>query len=121
MPYNGTNPNSVVTLDNCSIHHVQDVVDLIHSVGAPVVFLPPYSPDLIPIEECFNKLKLFLLEHDAAFQAAPDPTMLISTAFASVSSEDCAAWSIDCGYASLCQWIFVLPGLLLNLACVMCS
>lgn len=61
MPYNGTNPNSVVILDNCAIHHVRDVVDLIHSVGALVVFLPPYSPDLMPIEECFNKVKHFIL------------------------------------------------------------
>ena len=60
MPFNGTNPNSVVILDNCSIHHLDDVVDLIHSVGAHVIFLPPYSPDLMPIEQCFNKVKLFL-------------------------------------------------------------
>ena len=66
MPFNGTNPNSIVILDNCSIHHLDDVVDLIHSVGAHVVFLPPYSLDLMPIEQCFNKIKLFLQEHDAA-------------------------------------------------------
>ncbi len=99
MPYNGTNPNSVVILDNCSIHHLRDVVELIHSVGALVVFLPPYSPDLMPIEECFNKVKLFLVEHDAAFQAAHDPTMLILAAFASINSKDCVAWSVDCGYS----------------------
>ena len=62
--YNGVNPNSVVILDNCSIHHLADVVDLIHSVGALILYLPPYSPDLMPIEECFNKVKLFLLEND---------------------------------------------------------
>ncbi len=98
MPYNGTNPNSIVILDNCSIHHVQDVVDLIHSVGALVIFLPPYSPDLMPIEECFNKVKLILREHDAAFRSVTDPTMIISAAFASITSNDCIAWSMDCGY-----------------------
>ena len=35
------------------------MVVLIHSVGALVVYLPPYSPDLMPIVECFKKVKLF--------------------------------------------------------------
>ena len=98
MPFNGTNHNSVVILDNCSIHHLQDILDLIHSVGALVVFLPPYSPDLMPIEECFNKVKLFLKEHEAAIQATDDIIMLIRAAFASITSKDCIAWSTDCGY-----------------------
>ena len=63
MPFNGVNPNSIVIMDNCSIHHVCEVVDLIQSVGALVIFLPPYSPHLMPIEECFSKVKLFLKEH----------------------------------------------------------
>ena len=67
MPLNGTSPNSVVILDNCSIHHLDDVVDLIHNVGAHVIFLPPIY--LMPIEQCFNKVKLFLQEHDAAIQS----------------------------------------------------
>ena len=98
MPFNGTNPNSIVILDNCSIHHLDDVVNLIHSVGAHVIFLPPYSPDLMPIEQCFNKIKLFLQEHDAAVQSVTDLTMIITAAFASITSEDCVAWSADCGY-----------------------
>ena len=67
-------------------------------MGALVVFLPPYSPDLMPIEECFNTVKLFLKEHEAAIQATDDIIMLIRAAFASVTSEDCIAWSTDCGY-----------------------
>lgn len=96
--YDGTNPNSVVILDNCSIHHLADVIDLIQSVGALVRYLPPYSPDLMPIEECFIKVKLFLLENDACFQSADDPTVIIQAAFANVTAEDCIAWSADCGY-----------------------
>ena len=100
MPFNGTNPSSVVIFDNCSIHHLDDVVDLIHSVGAHVIFLPPYSPDLMPIEQCFNKVKLFLQEHDTVIQSVSDPMMIITAAFASITSdsEDCIAWSADCGY-----------------------
>ena len=40
QPFNGTNPTSVVVLDNCSIHHVDAVIQAIHSTGAIVQFLP---------------------------------------------------------------------------------
>ena len=56
MPYNGTNPHSVVIMD-CSIHHVPEVVKSIQDVGALLHFLPPYSPDFAPIEETFSKVK----------------------------------------------------------------
>ena len=46
------NPRSIVVLDNAG-----GVVDLIESTGALVQFLPPYSPDLNPIEEAFSKVK----------------------------------------------------------------
>lgn len=57
MPYNGTNPHSVVVMDNCSIHHVPEVVKAIQDVGALIHILPPYSPDFAPIEETFSKVK----------------------------------------------------------------
>ena len=57
MPFNGTNPNSIVVMDNCAIHHVYEIVELIKSVGALVLYLPPYSPHLMPIEEC--RLNIF--------------------------------------------------------------
>ena len=42
---------SVVILDNASIHHIDSVVELIEDhAGARVMFLPPYSPDLNPLE-----------------------------------------------------------------------
>ena len=57
MPFNGTNPNSIVILDNCAIHHIEPVTNLINSVGAMIHYLPPYSPDYNPIEWCFSKVK----------------------------------------------------------------
>lgn len=98
MPFNGTNPNSVVIMDNCSIHHLHDVIKLIHSVAALVLFLPPYSPDLMPIEECFSKVKHFLRLHEAVAQSVQDIKLLITAAFASVTPDDCFGWSCDCGY-----------------------
>ena len=50
MPFDGI---SIVIMDNASIH----VMDLIAEVGALVHFLPAYSPDYSPIEECFAKVK----------------------------------------------------------------
>lgn len=98
MPYNGSNPNSIVVLDNDFIHHLDEVVDLICSVGALLIYLPPYSPDLMAIEQCFNEVKLFLQEHDAAIQSVTDPTVIVTAAFASIAPDDCMAWSVDCGY-----------------------
>ena len=45
---------SIVVMDNASIHHVDGIVDMIQEVGAMVMFLPPYSPDFNPIEELFQ-------------------------------------------------------------------
>jgi len=50
LPFDGINRYSVVIMDKCSIHHLSSVVKMIEEVGAIVHFLPPYSPDLMPIE-----------------------------------------------------------------------
>lgn len=72
LPFNGTNPRSVVIMDNESIHHVDDAIKLIEDTGALVHFLPPYSPDLNPIEEAFSKLKYFLKANDPFIQICSD-------------------------------------------------
>lgn len=61
-PYNGVNHHSIVIMDNASIHHVAPVVRLIENSEAKLVFLPPYSPDLNPLEPVFGKVKQ-LLKH----------------------------------------------------------
>ena len=58
LPFDGVNPQSVLVMDNCSIHHIQEAVSMIEEVGAIVEFLPPYSPDLNPIKEAFSKVKV---------------------------------------------------------------
>ena len=47
----------IVVMDNLSSHKVAGVKEAIESVGAKVIYLPPYSPDLNPIENVFSKLK----------------------------------------------------------------
>ena len=98
MPFNGLNPFSVVIMDNASIHHVQSNVSLIESIGAKVIFLPPYSPDLNPLEPVFGKVKTVLKENDSIFQASSTPRVLLAMAFTMVTQEDCLNFSKYCGY-----------------------
>lgn len=98
MPFNGTNPFSVVIMDNASIHHVSDVVALIQNVGARLVFLPPYSPDLNPLEPVFGKVKSILKENDIIFQACSSPKALLAMAFGMITAEDCTNYAKHCGY-----------------------
>jgi transposase len=53
-------PGDVVICDNLSSHHVKGVEEAIEKRGATLRYLPPYSPDLNPIENAFAKLKAFL-------------------------------------------------------------
>lgn len=99
MPFNAVNPRSVVVMDNASIHHVQPVVDLIErQAQAKLIFLPPYSPDLNPVEEVFSKVKYIMKEHDALFQISTAPRVLLLEAFSLVTPENCVAYIHDSGY-----------------------
>ena len=100
MPFNCTNPRSVVVMDNASIHHVDKVVALIEEVGAMVIYLPPYSPDVMPIEECFSKVKAYLRANDPLLHILDDSEIedAILSAFARVTPSDCYGWVKHCGY-----------------------
>ena len=66
FPFNGQDSHSVVVMDNCAIHHTEPIASITQEVGSLVHYLPPYSPDLNPIESAFSKVKLELqqLEED---------------------------------------------------------
>ena len=98
MSFNGTNQNSIVILDNASIHHVDYVVETILNVGALVKFLPPYSPDMNPFEEVFGEVKHYLQANGPAFQATSSPRSIILMAFASVSTYNCNSYITHAGY-----------------------
>ena len=58
QPFNWINPHSVIIMDKASIHQVERVVDMIQDqLGACLLFLSPYSPDLNPVEEVFSQVK----------------------------------------------------------------
>ena len=87
MPFNGSNPHSVVVMDNCAIHHVDSIVSSINDVGAIVHFLPPYSPDYQPIEETLSKVKSYL-QHGSESNIVDIETELLAS-FTNVTQEDC--------------------------------
>ena len=87
MPFNGINPHSVVILDNCSIHHIPEIAKSIQDVGALLMYLPPYSPDLNLIEELFSKVKKVM----KSFNHTDIETLLLAS-FASVTQDDCIGW-----------------------------
>ena len=93
MPY-GVNPHSVVILDNCAIHHVAEVMTMLEEVGVLVHFLPPYSPDLNPIEEAFSKVKSTL---KTEMEGISDMEALILSSFTSTSTDDCKGWIFHTG------------------------
>jgi putative transposase len=91
-------PGDVVVLDNLGSHKGKAVRKAIREIGARLVFLPKYSPDLNPIEQVFAKLKTFIRKQ------APRTFDTISQAFAeglkTVASAECANYLAHAGYAS---------------------
>lgn len=89
---------SILVMDNCSIHHTEEVKTLLESVGILVV-LPPYTPDYNPIEELFSYVKYYLKEHDEILQVTDNPSAILRSAFESITSSHCNGWISDCGFA----------------------
>ncbi|XP_065908769.1 uncharacterized protein [Dysidea avara] len=98
-PYNGTNENSILVLDNCSIHYIEETLSLLRTSGIFVIFLPPYSPDLNPIELTFSYVKQYLQEHEAIIQAANNISDVITSAFDNITINQCTNWIHSCGYS----------------------
>lgn len=89
-------PGDLVVLDNLSSHKVTGIKEAIASTGAMVRYLPPYSPDLNPIEKLFSKLKALLRK--AAKRSIDDLWMEIGQLLNTVSSNECAIYFAASGY-----------------------
>jgi transposase len=85
-------------MDNCSIHKGKAIETLITQVGAKLIYLPPYSPDFSPIENCWSKLKSVLRAIGA--RNYPDLVQAIEAAFAKVSLNDIKHWFTHCCYCT---------------------
>ena len=86
----------IVVLDNLSAHKDQDVRNLIESVGAELWFLPPYSPDLNPIEKMWSKIKSILRTLKA--RTEKDLIDAIAKALDAVTANNAKGWFESCGY-----------------------
>ena len=91
-PFNGTNSHSVVVLDNASIHHMDNVIHLIYSIGALVRFLPPYSSDLNPMANAFSEVKSCLRANSPLYQSPTSPSTIVYMAFCTITKEDCMGY-----------------------------
>jgi transposase len=90
-------PGDVVIMDNLRAHKVAGIRERIEACGARLIYLPPYSPDLSPIEPCWSKLKALLRTAQARTREALDAA--IQQVLAAVTASDARGWFRHCGYA----------------------
>jgi transposase len=91
-------PDDVVIMDNLSSHKADCIRQAIEAAGARVRFLPPYSPDLNPIEKMWSKVKGYL--RSAARRTMATLWDAICEAFRQVSQADCQGYFASCGIAA---------------------
>jgi transposase len=91
-------PGDIVVIDNLGSHKGKAVRRLIRSAGAKLFFLPPYSPDLNPIEQVFAKLKTLLRK--AARRTVEATWRQIGALLLEFSPHECANYFKNSGYAS---------------------
>lgn len=89
-------PGDVVILDNLSSHKGPAIRQAIRNVGARLLFLPPYSPDLNPIEQMFSKLKTLLRK--AAERTVEATWKRIGSLLDEFTSDECANYLAHSGY-----------------------
>ena len=89
----------IVIADNATIHKVNGVAEAIEAVGAKLLYLPQYSPDLNPIEQALSKLKALLRK--AAERTVPNLHRRIAKLLARFTATECANFLAHAGYASI--------------------
>ena len=89
-------PGDVVVMDNLGSHKASGVEEAIECVGARVWYLPPYSPDLNPIEKLWSTIKSWLGR--AAADTLDGLTRAAGEAFRAVGADECAHYFRSCGY-----------------------
>lgn len=89
-------PGDIVMWDNLSVHKSATARQAIEARGAEVLDLPPYSPDLNPIEKMWSKVKAILRSAKARTREALH--LALTEALAAVTAKDARAWFAHCGY-----------------------
>jgi transposase len=88
----------IVILDNLSSHKVAGVEEAITAAGATVLYLPPYSSDLNPIEKFFSKLKALLRK--AAKRSIDELWKEIGRRLDGITQSECENYIASCGYVN---------------------
>ena len=91
-------PGDIVVIDNLGSHKGKAVRQAIRTAGAKLFFLPPYSPDLNPIEQVFAKLKALLRK--AAERSVEATWKRIGALLNSFTPQECTNYLVNAGYAS---------------------
>lgn len=68
-------------------------------LGARLIYLPPYSPDLNPIEQAFHSIKAWLRRHESEATSEDIRPWLVHQAAEAVTAEEADAWIFNCGYS----------------------
>lgn len=89
-------PGDLVILDNLGSHKVAGVREAIEATRARLLYLPPYSPDLNPIEQAFAKLKSLLRK--AAPRSVESLWNSIADAIRNFTAQECANYFANAGY-----------------------
>ena len=90
-------PGDIVVMDNLAAHKGPAIIAAIHSVGAEVLFLPPYSPEYNPIEKAWGKLKTILRRLPTLSREVFDDA--VAFAMTEISNADVRAWATFAGYS----------------------
>ena len=88
----------VVVMDNLASHYAEGVSEAIEAAGATVMYLPPYSPELNPIEHTWSKLKASLRRAEARTLRTLATALRQSSS--RITTDDLVGWFTDCGYAA---------------------
>jgi transposase len=89
-------PGDIVVLDNLRAHKAPDIRERIERVGAELWYLPPYSPDLNPIELMWSKVKAHLRR--VAARTEESLYDAVAQALETVTKRDACNWLQHCGY-----------------------
>ena len=89
--------DDVVIMDNMRSHHAKIVTELLDKAGISYLYLPPYSPDLNPIEKMWSKMKSFLRKRKV--RVAAELSDAVKAALETISTNDCKVGSTHLEFA----------------------
>lgn len=89
-------PGEIVVMDNLSSHKSPEIREMIEAAGAELWYLPPYSPDLNPIEKMWSKVKEFLRSYKA--RGTEELYEAVRRSLEKIKPQDAHGWFESCGY-----------------------